>query len=298
LGRLSEAQRTSSEALRLAAEEGDEKLIRYSHCHRGWAGALAGQPRPAALDFALGNALEKKMFYGLRGVWWAELLVRSGHPGLATRRTKANLRICEHKRWNLDIAHCHSMHGWCALAEGRLDDAESELRQAEPILHQGQILFWLARLHITAGELALAWQDAPGALYRAAEALTLTAPCGMRLVHADALVLRGRARLLEAEIDSAARALDDAEEALRLARDCGYAWAERDALFLEADARAALSARHDSDNLSAATRERETSRRARADAEALAAKLVLSEEDLAAADAKALEWLKDWEKTQ
>ena len=59
----------------------------------------------------------------------------------------------------------------------------------------------------------------------------------MRLVHADALVLRGRARLLEAEIDSAARALD--------AR---------------------------------------TSRRNRADAEALAARLVFSEEDLAAAD--------------
>lgn len=92
------------------------------------------------------------------------------------------------------------------------------------------------------------------------------------------------------------RALDDAEAALRLARDCGYAWAERDALFLEAETRAALSARHDPDNASAATRERETSRRACADAEALAARLVLSEEDLAAADAKALEWLKDWEK--
>ncbi|MGH8576878.1 MAG: hypothetical protein ACREXJ_08210 [Gammaproteobacteria bacterium] len=105
------------------------------------------------------------------------------------------------------------------------------------------------------------------------------------------------ARLLEAQPDSAARALDDAEEALRLARDCGYAWAERDALFLEAETRAALSTRHDTDNASAATRERDASRRARTDAEALAAKLVLSEEDLAAADAKALEWLKDWEKT-
>jgi hypothetical protein len=118
----------------------------------------------------------------------------------------------------------------------------------------------------------------------------------MRLVHADALVLRGRARLFEARADSAARALDDAEEALRLARDSGYAWAERDALFLEAETRAALAARHDPDNPSAATRERETSRRNRADAEALAAQLVLSEEDLAAAAAKAVEWLKDWEK--
>ena len=130
--------------------------------------------------------------------------------------------------------------------------------------------------------------------YRAAEALALAAPHSMRPVHADALVLRGPARLLEAAIDSAARALDDAEEALRLARDCGYAWAERDALFLEAETRAALSTRQDPDNVSAATRDRETSRRARADAEALAARLVLSEEDLAVADAKARKWLKAW----
>jgi hypothetical protein len=81
-----------------------------------------------------------------------------------------------------------------------------------------------------------------------------------------------------------------------LARDCGYAWAERDALFLEAETRAALSARHDSDNASSATRDREMSRRNRADAEALAARLVLTEKDLAAADAKAVEWLTDWEK--
>jgi len=300
LGRLSEAQRAASEALRLATEEGDEEAIRYSHSRRGWTASLSGQLGPAALDFALANALEKKMFgeelCSGRGVWWAELLLRSGHPALTTRRTKANLRICERKQWNEVIACCHSMLGWCALAEGRLGDAEVELRQAEPVLRQGQILFWLARLHVTAGDLALARQDAPGALDRAAEALALAAPRGMRLVHADALVLRGRARLLEVQADSPARALDDAEEALRLARDCGYAWAERDALFLEAETRAAFSARHDSDNASAATREREASRRARADAEALAARLLLSEEDLTAADAKALEWLKDWAK--
>ena len=54
----------------------------------------------------------------------------------------------------------------------------------------------------------------------------------MRFVHADALVVRGWARLLKNKPD-ADRALDDAEEALRLARECGYAWGERDALFLE-----------------------------------------------------------------
>ena len=65
---------------------------------------------------------------------------------------------------------------------------------------------------------------------------------------------------------------------------------------LKAETRAARSARHYSDNASAATRERERSGRARTDAEAFAARLVLSEEDLAAANVKALEWLQDWEK--
>ena len=141
LGRLSEAQRTASEALRLATGEGDEKRVCNSHSIHGWVAAAAGQLRPAALDFALANALEKKMLgnelCSTRGIQWAELLVRSGHPGLATRRTKANLRICEREQWNENSARCHSMLGWCALAEGRLDDAESELRQAEPVLRRG-----------------------------------------------------------------------------------------------------------------------------------------------------------------
>jgi hypothetical protein len=188
------------------------------------------------------------------------------------------------------------MLGCCALTEGRFDDAEAELRLAEPILHRGQILFHLARLHVTVGEVALARQDAATALHRAAEALDLAAPRGMRLVHADALVLRGRARLLEGKPDSAARALDDAEDALRLARECTYAWAERDALFLQADAAVALANAYQAADQSA--KARTLAHQARADAEALAARLRLTAEDLAAAEAKAKAWMADWTKQQ
>jgi tetratricopeptide (TPR) repeat protein len=300
LGRLAEARNTAAEALQLTIGERGEREIKLGHAYRGWAVALSGQVHFAAEDFALANELEKndgegKELYSLRGIHWAELLVRIGQTGLASRRTQANLRICEQHKWNEDIARCHWMLGQCALARGRLDAAEAELRRAETILHRGQLLFDLACLLITAGELALARRDAVGALDRAAEALTLAAARDMRLVHADALVLRGRARMLEGQAESAGRALDDAEEALRLARECGYVWAERDALFLVAESRAALAAGHQSaDHASAAAREREASRRARADAEALAARLVLTEEDLAAAEAKAVAWLKEW----
>ena len=302
LGRLAEARRAVTEAHQFATQERDEREICGSYAYNGWTVTLCGQVRTAAEDFALANELEKKNapddseLYSISGTQWAELLVRSGHPAMASRRTQANLRISERYQWNEDIARCHWMLGWCALAEGKLDVAEAELRPAELILHRGQLLFDLARLHVTSGDLALAREDAEGALDRAAEALALAAPRGMRLVHADALVLRGLARMLEGKPDSVVRALDDAEESLRLARECGYAWAERDALFLAAEAHAALAASHQrADSASAAAREREASRRTRADAKALAAKLVLTEEDLAAAEAKAVAWLKEWE---
>ena len=163
------------------------------------------------------------------------------------------------------------------------------------------MLFDLARLHVTAGSVALARRDPMSALQRAAEALALAQPRRMRLVHADALVLRGRARLLELSggslPDALARALDDAEDALRIARDCGYAWAERDALALQADAHAALAkAEEAAGNTTAASRHRDAAHRARTESEVLAAKLRLTEEDLAAADAKAEAWLAEWEK--
>jgi len=304
LGRLADAKETADKALRLASENKDERQVFSNYAHRGWAATLSASSKQllsSAEDFALANELEKKNdpdfaeLHSLRGIQWAELLLRGGHPSQAARRTQVNLLVCERNRWNDNIARCHWMRGWCALAEGRLEEAQAELCKAEPILHRGQMLFDFARLHVTAGQVALAQRDWAEALRRAGEALALAAPRGMRLVHADALMVRGRARLLEAETDSAARAADDAEEALRLARDCDYAWAERDALFLQADAQAALAASQDTANPHAARRNRDLARRAQDEAHALAAKLCLTEEDLVDAERKAKAWLAKWE---
>jgi SIR2-like domain len=303
LGQPVEAQHAATMARDFATQAAHETGLKYSHAYHGWASTLTGQCQAAAEDFATANELEKKNdpdgdeLYSSRGVWWAELLFLSGHSALAKQRTQANLRICERNHWNHDIARSHWMLACCALAEGRLDDAQAELHQAEPIFHRGQMLFELARLHVTAGQVSLARQDAEGALHQAAEALDLAAPRGMRLVHANALVLRGRARLLESTADSAVRTLDDAEEALHLARECRYAWAERDALFLRADAATAFANAYQSNGQAVkAEKARGTARQARADAEALAARLRLTKEDLAAAEAKAKAWMAEREK--
>jgi tetratricopeptide (TPR) repeat protein len=304
LGRLAEAHHTATEAIRYAMQGGDTLRTVLCHAYRGWAATLSGQVRPAAEDLVLINEVKKRFpdtvgDHSLRGFRWIELLLLTGHSDLANYATRSNLRMCERNRWNDSIALCHWLLGWCALIEGNLNVAEAKLDEAEPILRRGQLLFELARLQVTAGQVAVARRKAEGALDRAAEALALAAPRGMRLVHADALVLRGRARMIEVQADSAGRALDDAEEALRLARECGYAWGERDALFLAADARAALGAGHHSaGNTLAAEREHDSSRRARADADALAARLVLTKEDLAEADAKAAVWLNEWKETE
>ena len=315
LGRLSDSVDDATEALDLGLELQDKRQLLNSYAYRGWAGALSGQVGAGAQDFAIANALEKKNdpegaeLYSSGGVWWVEILLRTGHPDLAARRTTANLRICEREGWNEDVAGCHRMLADCALVQGRLDEAEAQLRQAEPVFQRGQLLFELAQVHVTSGRVALARRDTANGIRRSAEALALAQPRGMRLIHADALVLRGRARLLEDTLpdgeragagesnDSLLRALDDAEEGLRIARDCGYAWAERDALFLQAEVHTTLSMTYRAaDNEFAGTHHRDNADRALQEAEALASRLHLTEDDLAQADAKAARWLEQWEK--
>ncbi len=307
LGRLVKAESAATEAIKLARRERIWRKISSGYGIRVWSATLSGQLKSAAEDLALADDAEKRANYeelsetfglyarslntsgneleSLLGIHGAELLVRSGHPAAASQRVVGRLGLCRRNQWNYNIALCHWMLGWCALAEGRLADAEAELRHAEPIFHRSHLPFDLARLHITAGDLALAGRDAEGGLDRAAAALALAAPRGMRLVHADALVLRGRARMLEGQPDSA---VDDAEEAMRLARECGYTWAERDGLRLKAEAHSVLAAGHQAaGRTAAAARELEAARHARSDAESLAARLTLSKEDFAAAAAAA-----------
>src|SRR6185369_1092588 len=309
LGNLEEASALAKEAINHAYNFDAEREVRVATAYLGWAQGLAGQMGVAFEQFSIANSLEKKNhpynveLYSSRGVWWAEFLIRTGHFNLATLRTQANLSICERNSWNISRALCNWALGVCALMEGRIAEAKVELGRAELIFHNGQVLYYLARVHIAVGSVALKEGDAALALTRAAEAMILAQPREMRLLHADALILRGQARMLEAAggslPDSLDRALDDAQEAFLLAHRCGYAWAKRDALALQADVHATLANAHEeTGNASAAGSEREAAHRAWTEAEALTANLRVTEEDLAAADAKAEAWLEEWEEKQ
>jgi len=283
LGRLSEALARGYTSLTEATRLSTILPSTTSWASLASALSLSGRPVSAAEGFAIANELEKKdrslELYSFRGVRWADFLLATGHEEIANKLTLSNLDICDQYHWNNDRARCHSVLSVCALADGRNDDAKAHIREAEAIFQRGQLLYELGMLHARAGQIALAENDQDTALERAAEALALAQPRGMRLIHADALVLRGRARMIGKNSDPA-RAFDDAEDALRIARDCGYAWAERDALMLIADS---APTRADAD-------------RARAEAAALSARLTLTDEDLRQAEVKAAAWLADWEK--
>ena len=302
LGRLADAKETAAEALQLASEKSDESEfdtatpIAAGRAVLGVKSRFTLPPRTSPLP----TSWKRRTIPTLTNCSaFAASGGRNCFSAPVTRPWRAPHRgqspHLPTNAWNHDIALCHWMLGWCALAEARLDDAQAELHKAEPILHRGQLLFDSPAF--MSPPVKSPWRGKTLRTLSAAPARPSPWPLprGMRLVHADALVVRGRARLLEAETDSAARAADDAEEALRLARDCGYAWAERDALFLQADAHAALAASQDAANPHAARRNRDLARRAQDDAQALAAKLRLTEEDLADAERKAKAWLAKWE---
>ena len=233
----------------MARELEEEGEIRDSLGHLG--ASLTGQGRvaDATQAFEEANAIEQRVdpdgdeLYSLRGVRWAELLLRLGHTERARALTEANRTICEQNRWYDNVARCHWLLGRVDTAAGHLPQAAAHLAEAEVTMRRGHQLSDLPALLLACADLERyrqAWE----------EALRLAAPRDMRLVHADALVLRGRILVERARAEArgqpetmqelVARAQDDAEASRTLARQCGYAWAERDAVALLADTWRAL----------------------------------------------------------
>jgi tetratricopeptide (TPR) repeat protein len=166
----------------------------------------------------------------------AEFLSLTQDTQLAKKTARSMIKSCSEHALNGYLGWCHLILSNCAIILLDIKTAKIELKRAERPIRSGQLLFWLARLHITAGKIAILEKNSSSALHSATEALALAQPRSMRLLHVDALILRGRARIMEKKQDSAIRALDDAEEALQIALKSFYILGERDALALKSDA--------------------------------------------------------------
>ncbi len=235
LGMLVQAADHFTIALESALKRGDDGLERIVLAFNGHVTSLRGDAETAEACFSEANAIENRKeasdLYSLRGIQWAEHLLRTGSHDRARRLTEVNLTICERHRWQNHVARCEWILGWLAVLVSRWEDARAHLSHARATFTAGHMIQELARILLTEAACDLGQGQWDSALAASERALQLAAPRGYRLIHADALNLRARA-MLERPDPDAVRARDDAEAALQLAEFSEYAWAQRDALQL------------------------------------------------------------------
>ena len=245
LGRLGDAVRHASEARELAIQASDRDAAN-SYAYLAFAASLHGEIFAASKGFAEANAIENRAdfegddLYSIRGIQWAEHLLRTGQAARAYKLTERNREICERNVWQDNIGSCDWMLGWLDTLNGKWPSAHAHLDSAEATFTRGHMIQDLARVHLTRAACHLGEAHLDPALAACERTLDLAAPRNYRLIHADALVLRSRIAL--ARGDSIA-ARNDAESALQIAEPCEYAWAERDACEVLAQAWNALANR-------------------------------------------------------
>lgn len=261
LGQLTKAASHFTQALEIATRSGNDQRRRNILAWRGYSASLLGEVGSAENDFALANVIENQLdhtarlaltqplptsslanavenqldhttdLYSLRGVLWAEHLIRIGEKERARRLTEANLEICSRNdnHWNADIARCEWILGWLDTLAGMYDEAAERLTRAKAFFLEGHMIWDLGRLlliesscHLRQGRFDLAIKQCEQALHDAT-------PRNYGLIKADALNVRASAVLAQSKL-SAVNARDDAEMALGIAESCQYVWGERDAL--------------------------------------------------------------------
>lgn len=240
IGRLAETEARLREALALADSEFElDQRISHGLLLIAETLALQGQVReavaalrPSGINRNFTNSRPETVSH--LGVRFAIFLFRLGRLKEARTVARIGLAVSSEYSWDHNVARYNGILGAIAIRAGQLADAEEYLRSAEVMFRKSYMLSELPAVLLGRGELARRrrlWSDA---ILQAEEVLRLVGPRRMRLVHADALVLRASVHLdrLRFEQNAVApeRAADDLDAALAIARDCGYAWAERDAL--------------------------------------------------------------------
>lgn len=82
---------------------------------RGIRRQQRGDMEIAEKEFAEAIAIENRRYNvdlnGLRGIWWAEHLHRTGQTGLARELATRNREIWQRNSWQQDVARCRWMLG-------------------------------------------------------------------------------------------------------------------------------------------------------------------------------------------
>ena len=241
LGFLKTAHEHLAESLQFARKIEDEQQIMNRLTKGAYIASLLGYIGDANKFFEEANTIQNRIssnsddLYSLRGIEWAEHLLKCGNHAKARQLTEANRNICQRYKWHQTIGQCDWIIGWLDVLEKHWDAAEVHLRAVRDIFTRGHMIYKLARLLVTESAMWLGRGEYRAAFDACERAREMAAPRNYRLVHADALVQRARIWLSLPE-PQPGRARDDAEAALQIARFCNYAWAQRDACELLATA--------------------------------------------------------------
>ncbi|MFF5292825.1 SIR2 family protein [Paractinoplanes globisporus] len=243
LGDIEAALQAAEQAGAAAVRAGDRNGLMKTAVYRGWLLRVAGDTVAAEEQFLIGDRIEHAddsngdHLYSVRGVWWAELLARTGRTGPARALTESNRLICVEYGWTDDVVRCERFLGALDLAEGDSAAALEKVAAVALTFREGDYLVELAETLPLLADCARADGDLDAAERYVAEALTLAGP--RRLIPAQTAALIASALI---HADRAAgdpvhveKGRDAANTAHRLAVRHRLAWHELDAL--EAHAR-------------------------------------------------------------
>ena len=137
LGRLGEAFHHITEAVELAAHANNDRMMCACQAFRALATSLRGDTDTATRAYAEANSIENRIHgkgvCGIRGIYWAEHLLRIGQTSRAREVTTRNREICVQYSWKNDVARCEWMLGWLDVVEGQWLSAHDLLdRQRRP----------------------------------------------------------------------------------------------------------------------------------------------------------------------
>lgn len=244
MGNIRRACKTVSQALRLSHEARDLEDLRAEFAFKAYYEFLLGNSSQACNDFEIALLYEQKrrpdeqQLYRFWGNQQAEFFIRLK----AWKQFKAvntwNIQSCEEHHRNNFLAVCHLLQGWYEICQGQLSQAEKTLAHAERILRPSGMIERICRLDWMWALLAKAKGEFKKGLQRVNDALLICVDKGLRLRHADLLVLRGRLYLLQFQKESRQdkdvleKAGDDGHETLKIAEQTEYVWAKVEALEL------------------------------------------------------------------
>jgi tetratricopeptide (TPR) repeat protein len=226
MGRLTEAHRLATEALKEAEAARDDGLKKFSLSSQAIAVHTLGDIAAAHADFTAATELEGEPLYSLQGSYHTRFYLDLGDYTQARSLADHGLETARQEGWNFNFPWFHALFARIELAEG--GDPTPHIEQIRAWTSRTGDMEWIIEAHLLTARHLLARGDAQAALGEAETGLLHAVSCGYGLLRIELLVVLARICLLWPDPP---RAIQAAREALDLAAhpDCGYAWGEADA---------------------------------------------------------------------